>query len=579
VTAVAQRPSPTVEDLPAEPKSRRQWGWVFAAAVPTALTGLHASFYGQWIVDDAGITFAYARSLATGAGPVLQAGSVPVEGFSNPTWLAVLVLGRVLRLFDHGSWFGVPDVVLYPKMVALLCCFGVFALMFSIARTISRRPVALTLITGTATASVPSFVIWTTSGLENGLFALVVMAIAAVLARAAVSGRLLDSRIAVAAGILAAVAALTRPDGIIFLAAFPIATVLAVVPATVRRTVIANLISLAAFAIPACAYLTWRMFTFGDYVTNTARAKEQGLPTIGDLGRPEALVEYTGWLTAGLAVAVIAAVLSRPSPTRTAVGMLLVPLGLAVANYAVLREDWMAQHRFATAVWPLAALAVTLSAVRSLGGASTRRRLVATTLATGAAGLTVIGFWHDATAFRADPTVGICTVAQNTGYWINGYADILEVRDGTLLAVDGGGSSLTSRLHLVDLSGLADARIARFWQDDDMSGLRDYLLEDLRPTFVMYYSGWAGRGRLAIENDPRFLADYVQLWSGGQWVRRDSVPDPERLAAARQWGDDVLALIDREYTAVPYRWWCGDTLRPSKDGSGSPAPSPLTRAH
>ena len=141
MTAVAQRPVSTV-DAPAEPRSRRQWGWVLAAAVPTVLTGLHAAFYGQWIVDDAGLSFAYARSLATGAGPVLQAGSVPVEGFSNPTWVAVLAVGRALHLFDHGSWFGTPDLVLYPKLVALLCCFGVFALMFSIARTVSRRPVA-----------------------------------------------------------------------------------------------------------------------------------------------------------------------------------------------------------------------------------------------------------------------------------------------------------------------------------------------------------------------------------------------------------------------------------------------------
>ena len=577
MTAVAQRHLSTV-DAPAEPRSRRQWGWVLAAAVPTVLTGLHAAFYGQWIIDDAGLSFAYARSLATGAGPVLQPGSVPVEGFSNPTWVAVLAVGRALHLFDHGSWFGTPDLVLYPKLIALLCCFGVFALMFSIARTVSRRPGAITLAAGTATAAVPSFVIWTTSGLENGLFALVVMAIAAVLARTALSGRLLDSRSAVAVGILAALAALTRPDGIVFLAAFPIATILTVVPTTVRRTVTANLISLAAFAIPAGAYLTWRLLTFGDYLPNTARAKEQGLPSIGDLGRPELLVEYLGWLTTVLAVAVIAAAISRPSPTRTAVAMLLVPLGLAVANYAILRPDWMAQHRFATAVWPLAAIAVTLSAFHILREASNRRRLVATTLATAAAGLTLTGFWHQATAFRSDPTVGMCAVAQNTGYWINGYADILGVRDGTLLAVDGGGSSLTSRLHLVDLSGLADARIARFWQHDDMSGLRDYVLEDLRPTFMKYFSGWAGRDRLAIETDPRFNADYVQLWSGGDWVRRDAVPDPERLAAARQWGSDVLALIDRQYTAVPHRWWCGDTLRPSDIGSGSPAASPLTRA-
>ena len=111
-----------------------------------------------------------------------------------------------------------------------------------------------------------------------------------------------------------------------------------------------------------------------------------------------------------------------------------------------------------------------------------------------------------------------------------------------------------------------------------MPGLRDYVLDDLRPTFVTYWLEWAGRDRLAIEADPRFNADYVQLWSGGDWVRRDAVPNPERLAEARQWAGDVVALIDRQYTAVPHRWWCGDTLRPGDVGSGTPAASPLTQA-
>ena len=38
--------------------------------LPTAVAAGHASLYGRWEVDDAGITFAYARSVATGAGPV-----------------------------------------------------------------------------------------------------------------------------------------------------------------------------------------------------------------------------------------------------------------------------------------------------------------------------------------------------------------------------------------------------------------------------------------------------------------------------------------------------------------------------
>jgi hypothetical protein len=46
-----------------------------AVGLPTVLFGLHALAYGRWIVDDAGITYAYARSLTTGAGPVLQPGA------------------------------------------------------------------------------------------------------------------------------------------------------------------------------------------------------------------------------------------------------------------------------------------------------------------------------------------------------------------------------------------------------------------------------------------------------------------------------------------------------------------------
>lgn len=82
---------------------------VAAVAVPTAAFGAHATAYGRWIVDDAAITYAYARSIATGAGPVLQPGAEPVEGWSNPAWLGLLVLGRWAGLFDRGAWFAVPD--------------------------------------------------------------------------------------------------------------------------------------------------------------------------------------------------------------------------------------------------------------------------------------------------------------------------------------------------------------------------------------------------------------------------------------------------------------------------------------
>ncbi|MGH3992012.1 MAG: hypothetical protein ACRDSN_06050, partial [Pseudonocardiaceae bacterium] len=129
---------------------------VAAVGVPTGLVGAHALLYGRWIVDDAAITFAYARSVANGEGPVLQPGADPVEGYSNPAWLALLVAGRWLGLFDRGTWLGVPDYVAFPKLLALVCVAGMFACFYAVARATTSRPALVTVVAGAVTAGVPS---------------------------------------------------------------------------------------------------------------------------------------------------------------------------------------------------------------------------------------------------------------------------------------------------------------------------------------------------------------------------------------------------------------------------------------
>jgi hypothetical protein len=307
------------------------------------------------------------------------------------------------------------------------------------------------------------------------------------------------------------------------------------------------------------------------------------LPGLSDLNDAGELISYVGWLSVCLGVGVIAVAVSRRSPTRTAVAMVLIPLGLAIAGFAMLRTDWMAQFRFATPVWPLAAIAVTLAAIRVLPGSSSRTKALVAVLATVAVASSISGLWSAEKAFRANPTVGVCNVAQNAGYLFNGYADIIGLRDGTLLAVDGGGSSLTSRLRFVDLSGLADRRIAQFWQDHDMPGLRDHVFNEVRPTFIKLFHGWAERDLLGLVRDPRLDRDYVLMFAGapggGDWVRRDAVADRGTLSTARKWGRDTWALLNTRYPRnSPPVWWCGDVLRPTPFSDSSPAASPLTSA-
>jgi hypothetical protein len=543
----------------AVPVSRRLRAPLLAVAVPTAAFGAHALLYGRWIVDDAAITFAYARSIATGDGPVLQPGAEPVEGFSNPAWLALLVLGRWVGLFDRGTWFGVPDYVAFPKLLALVLVAGVFAGCYAVAAAATRRPVLVTVTAGLVTAAVPSFVIWTMSGLENALLAFAAVGLAAVLVRAVVADRLLAPSTAVWCGLLAALAALTRPDGLVYAAAFPLAALLLLRPVDLGRAVRAAALGLLVFAVPTGLYLVWRLAVFGEYLPNTAIAKSQGLPGLSAATRPAELVAYVGWPAALLAVAAVGAVLARSGTRRRVLVVMLVPLALAVVAFGVLEPDWMGELRFATPVWPLGALAgvVAAAATPRLAG---RALVVGTVLAVGAAAVSGLVLVDAARTFRAAPTAPLCLVAQNTGRAINSYAEVVDAPDPVLTAPDIGGAALVSDLRVVDVVGLADRRIARFWAAGDLAGLRDHLFDTVRPTFLTLNPDWARH--TGLRADPRLAAGYVTIATSPagvtDWVRRDAL-GPGDLAALRARAAEA-AVADADARRSP-RASCGDVLR------------------
>lgn len=114
---------------------------------------------GAWFVDDAGIVFAYSRSIATGLGPTTSASPAFVEGFSDPAWVAILACLHALGL--PIEWCAKA----LGGAGALMACWTVlttareeelprkdqWALMFTLVMT---GPLWL----------------WAVSGLENGLW-------------------------------------------------------------------------------------------------------------------------------------------------------------------------------------------------------------------------------------------------------------------------------------------------------------------------------------------------------------------------------------------------------------------------
>src|SRR5262249_46470165 len=87
---------------------------------PFALYASLAIVVGTWIVDDAGISYAYARNVGHGYGFVSQPGLPPVEGFSNFLWVIVLSPFFLIRLFHP---------VYVPKLIAAGLVFLSFAMI------------------------------------------------------------------------------------------------------------------------------------------------------------------------------------------------------------------------------------------------------------------------------------------------------------------------------------------------------------------------------------------------------------------------------------------------------------------
>ena len=120
-----------------------------------------------FFIEDAGISFAYARNFVNGEGFATYAGGPRVEGFSNPSWTFLIALLYAV---------GVPT---FTASKILGWAFGVATLPISwalVRRALPDRadaPISrdtLALIGPIMLAASVQFVVWNASGLENSLF-------------------------------------------------------------------------------------------------------------------------------------------------------------------------------------------------------------------------------------------------------------------------------------------------------------------------------------------------------------------------------------------------------------------------
>jgi hypothetical protein len=296
-----------------------------------AVLATHAASLWPFTVDDAFISFRYARNLVAGHGLVYNVGE-RVEGYTNLLWVLLASIPEAL------GW----DTPTFAKTLGLLAALGCLPLTLALARRLGpgdRRGAALTPL---LLALQTPFVLWAVSGLETALATMWLLAGIVAYLRETEAKRLPWS------GVLFVAAALTRPDTLL---GAVLTLLLGAAGATPsgdrRRRAAAN--SALALAGAMAVWAMWKWQYYGALLPNTLLAKGRtGLDglTIG----AAYLGKHLHYYSLAPAIAVAAGLLAvRRSKAAALPACLVVGYWL----YVVLAGgDWMPGARLLAPTFP-----------------------------------------------------------------------------------------------------------------------------------------------------------------------------------------------------------------------------------
>lgn len=520
----------------------------------------------RWTIEDAAISYAFAHNLASGEGLVAVAGGERVEGYSNPTWVALLTLADALG----------GDLFVVAKVIGAACGAATVAVVWDLLRRARGKLDAVPLIGAALVATNAQAVIWGASGLESALFSLLLA-----LAIRAADRDVRERRWMPWSALFFLLLALTRPEGLLYAAVGGGFLALAALRDGGRGAVRFVARWLGVFFGPFVAYHALRYSYFAWPLPNTYYAKLEdadadwgawagegwkyvrgyawesrhglllpvyalalapprrrwwsvvgwtialyfgaalllqglgGTPLAAlALPWPKSLAALRVWGTVAVALGfVTASVVERDSAwrVRTLCGLLAIT-GLFFAIYG--RGDWMRGYRWLSLVSvPMSVLlALGLGELAGLGAVlpwrvsrAPRVRLgVGVALAVGAGAVVVAPAVQSVGRYAARPETGPYAIKQRVDY--NTFLmRRLEVDRPWGLDVDMGANMVWGGWRLVDTAGLIDVPIAH--HDYEALFVRSYLFQERRLDFAHVHGGWEQRSRFRThpEWDERFI--------------------------------------------------------------------------
>ncbi len=399
-------------------------------------------------------------------------------------------------------------------------------------------------------ASNASFVIWTTSGLENGLFAMLI-SLAMLLILKYASEEIPTAIEAGKIGAVIGLAALTRPDGAIYILSLPVILLTTFNVFNKAKFIHAgkSIFGFAgAFALTYGSYFVFRLAYFGSMHPNTYYAKGGLRPSMRNPHQLlNSLFGVDLWIPFGIIMLVLLANAYRRSKPQWRQHVALWNLVfLALIAFGLMPSDWMGEFRFATPFFVLLATTLAVEVKTLIDYAASRFNLSPSIRMTlvGVIVLPSLGFYlfehyPRLTKFYGNPVVTFERIANTYAYPFNSYAEKLGLKDASFLVPDLGGTLYYSKLKIYDLAGLCDKTIARL-HPRKQPAFYDYVFDEIKPTFIHTHGYFTSISQ--FDTDDRFARDYVWIseyedtYAGkqlnrkimsGNFIRRDALPDGE----------------------------------------------------
>ncbi|MDI3288845.1 hypothetical protein [Polyangium sp. 15x6] len=404
---------------------------VLGLVLPMALVVANAYRVASFTIDDAFISFRYARNFAEGHGLVYNLGE-RVEGYTNFLW--TVLLGVFATLGAR------PEIT--AKILGVVCACASLVPVYRIAQRLAPLGWSPCLATWLCASSFlqSGYAVF---GLETPLFVLLILL---------GTDRFLveehdDADVFPWSGPLFALAALTRPEAPLFL-------LLLYVWHPDRPFSRRSLTRLATFAVPVLAHLAFRRFYYGGFFPNTLTAKtgDVNQQLHGGVDYLRRYVMHTGpaiWL----GVAAIAIFIVRKRRDGIAIASIAVTFALYVLFVG---GDWMPYYRFLAPAEPFAFLLVD-AAARTIAERKERAAALAVALFGIVAGGARVGSLRQAQRDILDKDKAFWDdAAGRTAAWLSSHE-----KPGPVAIADIGYVGYATGFPIVDMLGLLAPEIAR----------------------------------------------------------------------------------------------------------------------